>query len=65
MTTIHVPLPPRSSLDVPFVGRFLTKAAMDFINEHRPDLFKPGSAYSITRIIPDRLWLARLKGYFK
>jgi hypothetical protein len=58
---LHVALPPCSSLDVPLVGRFLTKSAMDFIHEHRIDLFTKDSKYVVYRIVPDRLWLARLK----
>jgi hypothetical protein len=58
---LHFPLPPRSSLNVPLVGRFLTKAAMDSIAKHRPDLFTADSEWRLHNIIPDMLWLARKK----
>lgn len=61
MKTVHVPLPDGSHYRIPFLGTILTKAAMDSIALHRTDLFKDGSDYRVMRVIPDKLWLARLK----
>lgn len=59
--TRHVKLPPRSSLRIPGIGRFLLKPALDSIEANRPDLFRPESAYRLFVIVPGKLWLARLR----
>ena len=56
---IHIPLPPKSKFNVPLVGAFLTKTAMDAIAKHRTDLFTPESPYRVMAVIPGKLWLAR------